>query len=258
MHRSTTVLCVGVSGLVFAASAAATIYFCRSMAGRMEMPGGWTMSMMWMRMPGQTWWASTGMFLLMWLAMMVAMMLPSALPMLLNSRHAVRTEREGAPGGAMAMAAIGYFLVWMTIGGVVYVAGVGFAFATMQWPTFSRAVPLLSGAALILAGCFQFTGWKMAGLRHCRGPLTCAREHIRSQQSSAWHYGLSQGAACAVCCSSSMLALLALGAMNLTVMILVAAVIAMEKLAPKPELIARSAGLAALATGAMMITRFLP
>ena len=50
----------------------------------MEMPGGWRMSMMWMRMPAQTWAASAASFLLMWLAMMVAMMLPSAMPMMLT------------------------------------------------------------------------------------------------------------------------------------------------------------------------------
>ena len=49
------------------------------MCCEMEMPGGWTMSMMWMRMPGQTWFASALSFLFMWLAMMVALMLPSAL-----------------------------------------------------------------------------------------------------------------------------------------------------------------------------------
>src|ERR1017187_10137520 len=69
-----------VCALAFVASIVATIYFCRTMSGGMGMPGGWTMSMMWMRMPGQTWTISAAMFLLMWLAMMVAMMLPSALP----------------------------------------------------------------------------------------------------------------------------------------------------------------------------------
>ena len=39
------------------------------------------MTMMWMRMPGQTWIVSATSFLLMWLAMMVAMMLPSVFPM---------------------------------------------------------------------------------------------------------------------------------------------------------------------------------
>ena len=48
---------IGISALVFVASAAATIVWCTSMAATrgMPMPGGWTMSMTWMRMPGQTW-----------------------------------------------------------------------------------------------------------------------------------------------------------------------------------------------------------
>jgi hypothetical protein len=47
----------GVSALLFAASAAMTIVRCASMSamGEMPMPGGWTMSMARMRMPGQTW-----------------------------------------------------------------------------------------------------------------------------------------------------------------------------------------------------------
>jgi hypothetical protein len=44
------VLCV----VAFDASISVTIYFGSSMAYVMGMPGGWKMSMMWMRMPGQT------------------------------------------------------------------------------------------------------------------------------------------------------------------------------------------------------------
>src|ERR1700731_1310519 len=44
---------LGISALLFIASAAATVYWCRSMSGGMAMPGGWTMSMAWMRMQGQ-------------------------------------------------------------------------------------------------------------------------------------------------------------------------------------------------------------
>ena len=45
-----------VSALLFALSAAITVAWCGSMSamGEMSMPGGWTMSMAWMRMPGQT------------------------------------------------------------------------------------------------------------------------------------------------------------------------------------------------------------
>src|SRR6266700_1254386 len=42
---------IAVSILVFIGAVPATVYFCRSMSGGMEMPGGWTMSMTWMRMP---------------------------------------------------------------------------------------------------------------------------------------------------------------------------------------------------------------
>ena len=55
----------------------------------MPMPGGWTMSMAWMRMPGQTWPGAAASFLGMWVVMMVAMMLPSLVPMLSRYRRAV-------------------------------------------------------------------------------------------------------------------------------------------------------------------------
>ena len=60
---------LGVSALLFAASAAVTIVWCASMSamGGMPMPGGWTMSMAWMRMPGQTWPGAAASFLGMWL-----------------------------------------------------------------------------------------------------------------------------------------------------------------------------------------------
>ena len=59
---------LGVSALVFAAGLAATIACSASMSamGEMAMPGGWTMSMAWMRMPGQTWPNAAMSFLAMW------------------------------------------------------------------------------------------------------------------------------------------------------------------------------------------------
>jgi len=48
---------LGVSALLFAASGALTTVWCASMSAMrgMPMPGGWTMSMTWMHLPGQTW-----------------------------------------------------------------------------------------------------------------------------------------------------------------------------------------------------------
>ena len=76
----------GVWALLSAASAAVTIVWCASMPAmcKMPMPGGWTMSMAWMRMPGQmcgqTWPGAAASFLGMWVV--PAMMLPSLVPML--------------------------------------------------------------------------------------------------------------------------------------------------------------------------------
>src|SRR5476651_2721983 len=90
----------GVSALIFAASTAVTIAWCGSMSamGEMPMPGGWTMSMAWMRMPGQTWSGAAASFLGMWVVMMAAMMLPSLVPMLVRYRHAVAGNGGGRLG----------------------------------------------------------------------------------------------------------------------------------------------------------------
>jgi predicted metal-binding membrane protein len=244
------------SGLVFTASAIATVYSCRSMSGGMEMPGGRTMSMMWMRMPGQTWTLSAAMFMLMWLAMMVAMMLPSALPMLLNFRQSLPGNETRNFGAPVIFAAAGYFLVWLVFGAAVYLAGEMFALAAMRLEWLSRMVSALSGAALMAAGAIQLTAWKMSVLRRCR--LSGYAELQGGDALKAgWCHGLKQGAVCFMCCLALMLALLALGAMNLTVMILIAATIATEKLVSKPEPFVRIFGFAALITGAVASARSL-
>src|SRR6202042_1128208 len=105
---------LGASALLFAASTALTIVWCTAMSGMngMRMPGGWTMSMVWMRMPGQTWPGATASFLGMWVVMMIAMMLPSLAPMLWRYREAVGSKGETHLGRLTALVGVGYFLVW--------------------------------------------------------------------------------------------------------------------------------------------------
>src|SRR4029450_8566426 len=115
----------GVSALLFAASTTVTIVWCASMSalGGMPMPGRWTMSMAWMRMPGPTWPGAAVSFLSMWFVMMVAMMLPSLVPMLSRYRQAVRRSGETRLGRLTALVGAGYFLVWTMIGIVVFPVG---------------------------------------------------------------------------------------------------------------------------------------
>src|SRR5436305_5727172 len=94
---------------LFAAAAALTIYYARGMAGGMKMPGGWTMSMMWMMGRGPI---AAMAFIGVWAIMMVAMMLPSTLPMLLLYRRVILFRGEHAAGAKMFLAGAGYFTVW--------------------------------------------------------------------------------------------------------------------------------------------------
>ncbi len=208
----------------------------------MEMPGGWTMSMMWMRMAGQTWAGSATSFLLMWLAMMVAMMLPSALPTFLRTR---------CRWPSLCHMASGYFSIWLAAGAGIYVLGVLFAAAAMHWDSFSRVVPMLSGAALIGAGVFQFTRWKMTGLLRCRSPFGCISSC--PEQEAGFGLGCKQGMACCVCCTAPMTILTALGMMKPLVMIVVAIVIAAEKLLPRPAFVARLVGISAIIAGVVSL-----
>src|SRR5260370_40652344 len=119
----------GISVLPFAASVAGTIVWCASMSAmaEMPMPGGWTMSMAWMRMPGQTWPGAAASFLGMWVVMMVAMMLPSLVPMLWRYRQAVGRTSETLLGPLTALVGAGYFFVWTAVGMAAFPLGVALA-----------------------------------------------------------------------------------------------------------------------------------
>src|SRR5918993_1299990 len=133
----------GVSALLFAASAAVTIVWCASMSamGEMPMPGGWTMSMAWMRMPEQTWPGTAASFLGMWVVMMMAMMLPSLVPMLWRYRQAVGSADESRLARLTALVGAGYFSVWTVIGMAAFPLGVVLAEVAMRQPVLARAVP---------------------------------------------------------------------------------------------------------------------
>src|SRR5438067_817629 len=170
-----------VSALLFAASAAVTIVWCASMSamGEMQMPGGWTMSMAWMRMPGQTWPGAAASFLAMWMVMMVAMKLPSLAPMLWRYRQAVGRTGETRLGRLTALVGVGYFFVWTVFGMAAFPLGIALAAVEMQQPALARAVPIAVGVVVLIAGCLQFTAWKARHLAYCgEAPGQIGRAHV--------------------------------------------------------------------------------
>ena len=246
----------GVSALLFATSATVTIAWCASMStmGGMAMPGGWTMSMAWMRMPGQTWPGAAASFLGMWLVMMVAMMLPSLAPMLSRYRQAVGGTAEMPAGRLTALVGVGYFLVWTLFGMIAFPLGVALAAVAMEEPSVARAVPIAVGAVIVAAGAIQFTAWKAHHLACCRQTPELCRM-LPADAGSAWRYGLSLGFHCSCCCIGLTAVLLVVGVMDLRAMAVVAGAITVERLAPAGARVARAIGAVLVGTGLFVIAR---
>lgn len=245
-----------ISALLFAASAVSTILWCGSMStmGEMPMPGGWTMSMAWMLMPGQTWVSSAASFLGMWIMMMVAMMLPSLVPMLWRYRRSVGRESGTHLGRLTVLVALGYFFIWTLFGLGVFPLGVALATAEMQLPELARAVPFAAGITVLIAGALQFTTWKARHLSCCR-TTPAPGQTLPADISTAWQHGLRLGLHCSYCCAGLVAILLAIGAMDLGVMAMVTVAITAERLAPAGKPVSRAIGAAAVGIGLFLVVR---
>jgi predicted metal-binding membrane protein len=246
---------VGTSALVFGVSAALTIFWCASMSSMgMPMPGGWTMSMAWMRMPGQTWLGAAASFAGMWSVMMVAMMLPSLVPMLRRYRETVGGTGASRLGPLTVLVGAGYFLVWTAFGLAAFPVGVAVASREMQQPALARAVPIAVGVIVLIAGVLQFTAWKVRQLECCRKGGLHGRM-LPADAGTALRHGLRLGLDCSSCCANLMVILLVTGVMDLGAMAAVTAAITAERLAPVGERVAQAIGVVIVGTGVLLIAR---
>jgi len=212
--------------------------------GEMTMPGGWTMSTMWMRMPGQTWASAATSFLGMWIVMMMAMMLPVLIPMLSNVR----------PGRLTTIAAAGYFFVWTVVGIAAFPLGAGLAALEMQHPALARTVPMVAGVIVLIAGSFQFTARKARYLACCREGSR--RRTLAANPVAARRHGARLGLLCSRSCANLMTILLSVGLMDLRAMAVVTAAITFERLVPGgDERVARVVGAVAVGAGATAIAQ---
>jgi predicted metal-binding membrane protein len=246
---------LGASVALFAASATATIAWSTSMSAMgMPMPGGWTMSMAWMRMPEQSWTGTAASFLGMWVVMMPAMMLPSLVPMLWRYRQTVGAAGEARLGALTALTGAGYFSVWAAFGLAVFPVGIALAEAQMQWPMLARAAPALAGGVVVIAGVLQFTAWKAHHLACCRGGPGHGMR-LPPDVGAAWRHGLRLGVHCTACCAGLSAVLLAVGVMDWRAMAVVTAAITFERLAPSAQRSARAIGAVGIAAGLWLIAQ---
>jgi predicted metal-binding membrane protein len=196
------------------------------------------MSMMWMRMPGQTWTSATAAFVGMWMVMMVPMMLPSLAPTLWRFR-------ESNSGIRLTLVGVGYFLVWAVVGVAVFPFGVAVATLEMNNAMLARGVPIVTAVVVLLAGVLQASSWKARHLAFCRAPLEATQ--------SAWREGVCLGVRCAYSCAPLTASLLVFGMNDRRAMVVVAAAITAERVAPHGARVARGNGAVVIAMGLMMV-----
>jgi predicted metal-binding membrane protein len=165
-----------------------------------------------------------GWFAVVWVTMMAAMMLPSIAPMVL--------AHPRVQIGATPAFVAGYLLTWGAVGmlGWALVEGIGsLDLGVLAW---DEAGPYVAGGAILTAAIYQFSPLKKRSLRRCRNPRAFVFEHWRPGRVGAVRMGIEHGRVCVGSSWALMATLFALGVMSVGWMVLVAALVATEKLLP--------------------------
>src|SRR5437870_1385931 len=163
-------------------------------------------------------------FVALWAAMMAAMMLPGLVPAVL------RRGRSTGPVRAVVPFVASYLLVWTLVGALLY---------ALYRPHGTTT----AGLVVIAAGLYELTRLK----QHCR---RCCRARARSGGGGGFEFGL-------YCVASSiglMVMLVALGVMSVTWMLVIAALVFVQKLLRAKPAIDVPLALAIVALGILIIT----
>ena len=113
----------------------------------------------------------------------------------------------------------------------------------------ARWAPLALGATLVTAGLYQFTPMKRICLTRCRSPFAFVALYWRDGRLGALRMGLQHGAYCLGCCWALFAVLVAAGVMSLAWMLLLTAVVFVEKVLPDGQRAASLIGLALVGLG---------
>ncbi len=202
-------------------------------------------------MPMSDWLAANWLAVfVMWAVMMAAMMLPSIAPMVLCFGNLNRKRGEGARTLFFVAA---YLTLWTAFSGAA--TATQWALQSEGWvsPMIVSTSPALSGALLLIAGVFQFTPLKTACLRTCRSPLGFLMSDWRDGLWGAWRMGLRHGLNCLGCCWALMALLFVGGVMNILWIAALAVLVAIEKVAPKGDAIAKALGAVMIGAGVVRL-----
>ena len=180
-------------------------------------------------------------FVPLWTLMMAAMMLPSIAPVAVLYERTV-SDRRPLRIGAFAA---GYIIVW-GLAGIPAFAIAAYVFSVaMDHPSYAR---FLAAGIFLVAGLYQVSPLKDRCLSHCRSPLSLLLHYMSFQGGlrdlrAGTHHALY----CLGCCWALMLVLVVAGMMNVLVMVVLAAVILVEKYWSRGEAFSRVVAAAAIA-----------
>ena len=177
-------------------------------------------------------------FVVAWAIMMVAMMLPSAMPMIGLYAAMQRDAASAVRIAAIASFAVMYVVLWAVTGVPIYFASV--ALMAIAPTTLAYTI----AGVLFVAGVFQLSPFKQVCLRHCRSPLGFLLGHWREGWRGGMAMGWAHASYCLGCCWALMVVLVVAGAMGLPWVLLLACVVAAEKILPHGDWVARTTGIA--------------
>jgi predicted metal-binding membrane protein len=164
-----------------------------------------------------------------WLLMSAAMMLPSTLTLIAAFRGLAARQQHA--GRLLALLLAGYLLAWLGFGLLAHGLGLalGALAALSSWLVFNGWA--IAAAILLLSGLFQFSALKSHCLNGCHSPVKFILDHWTGRRPGRESFGIGvlHGFYCICCCWALMLIIFAVGTANLAWMLLLAAVMAVEK-----------------------------
>ena len=191
------------------------------------------MSEMWMPPSNvSAWqWQDFVLVYLMWSVMMAAMMLPSAMPMIAAYTRICRQRAQSVQRLA-ALFAAAYLLIWLVF---------SIALTLLQWqmhglhilsPMMDNQNENVAAVIFIAAGIYQWLPVKDFFLQNCRSPVGFLLTEWREGATGSILMGTKHGMMCLGCCWAQMMIMFAVGVMNLWAMLLITALVLVEKILP--------------------------
>ena len=188
-----------------------------------------------------------------WTLMILAMMLPTTMP-LISLFRAMTLDRSNHML-LLGLLISGYLVVWMGFGVAVHVGDLAIHAAAEQSAWLGSREWVIGSGTLLVAGVYQFTPLKYHCLDKCRSPFSFISGHWRggNEPVQSIRLGIDHGVFCVGCCWSLMLVMFGVGAGSLGWMLVLGAVMGIEKNMPWGRKLSAPLGTALISWGLLTI-----